>query len=698
MPPIEHISDTARWIATYRAMESERPDAIFHDPHARRLGGARGEEIVRTLPGGRASAWALVVRTAVFDEIVREARRAVHAVRRVGERDHARPRGGHDSPLRGPGGARKMARPGLTISIGQGVMTATSEFFSGQGLKSANPLQPWGYSRLVVGGARLVCGGVLVALMIPDLRYLLRHLPNGPITLADAVDGTRIVIGALVALGGIATINAGIGGVTRLTVPPKAPAELSGTDVDDALVRRELSAYHAPRGGGYWLLRRWFPHQFPMLTAPMRAVVNDGVAEIGRAVRLVLALAAFFTTIALAPGVTAGLFGGLHPSAPVLFPLLYVAGAALHAWLAVRALPAAAPKAEVREFQMVVRGGGDPSQLDDALERELAAIRPADGMPNRLAVQGFVMPRVSIGDTGRLEGRLLVESQPELVPVPESGHVYALLAAGSALQVFALAWWLAALRPPEPLFDDGTMALFTTFLYGAQLAAGAMLSRLGGRMVAAAAETLRVFRFESVAVVLDVKASVSRSWARVGEAVHDSLARERPAVRSDVSITGRCTALLTESREPMGPRQVVGMAVTERASAVESLVRGVAERFERQPAPAVGLALPERKAAEKPAPAVDVYPRADTPRPAARLHTPATVTRFGPPLTTFAPPEAEVSRAQPVRADLRVEEPYYAPPTSPGDTRLCPECAETIKAAALRCRFCGYRFAGQPRA
>jgi methyltransferase (TIGR00027 family) len=72
MSPIEHISDTARWVAIYRAMESERSDAIFRDPFARRLGGERGEEIVATLPQGRASAWAMIVRTAVFDEIIRE--------------------------------------------------------------------------------------------------------------------------------------------------------------------------------------------------------------------------------------------------------------------------------------------------------------------------------------------------------------------------------------------------------------------------------------------------------------------------------------------------------------------------------------------------------------------------------------------------------------------------------------------------
>lgn len=71
MPPIEHVSDTARWIAIYRAMESERPDAIFRDPYARRLGGTRGEEIVDALPKGRESAWALIVRTAVLDEIIR---------------------------------------------------------------------------------------------------------------------------------------------------------------------------------------------------------------------------------------------------------------------------------------------------------------------------------------------------------------------------------------------------------------------------------------------------------------------------------------------------------------------------------------------------------------------------------------------------------------------------------------------------
>jgi len=69
---IENVSDTARWVAVYRAMESERKDAIFRDPFAARLAGEKGNVIVDSIPRGRQMAWAMIVRTAVFDEIILE--------------------------------------------------------------------------------------------------------------------------------------------------------------------------------------------------------------------------------------------------------------------------------------------------------------------------------------------------------------------------------------------------------------------------------------------------------------------------------------------------------------------------------------------------------------------------------------------------------------------------------------------------
>lgn len=67
---IEHVSDTARWVALYRAMESERPDALFRDPYARTLAGERGERILASMKKGRAWAWPMIVRTAVMDELI----------------------------------------------------------------------------------------------------------------------------------------------------------------------------------------------------------------------------------------------------------------------------------------------------------------------------------------------------------------------------------------------------------------------------------------------------------------------------------------------------------------------------------------------------------------------------------------------------------------------------------------------------
>jgi methyltransferase (TIGR00027 family) len=69
---IRNVSDTARWVAVYRAQETERPDALFRDPFARRLAGERGEQIAKAMPLGDAMSWSMVTRTVLIDDLVRE--------------------------------------------------------------------------------------------------------------------------------------------------------------------------------------------------------------------------------------------------------------------------------------------------------------------------------------------------------------------------------------------------------------------------------------------------------------------------------------------------------------------------------------------------------------------------------------------------------------------------------------------------
>jgi methyltransferase (TIGR00027 family) len=70
-PVVESVSDTARWVAYYRALESERPDSIFRDPFARRLAGERGRSMAESLPTLSLD-WVIPVRTRVYDELILE--------------------------------------------------------------------------------------------------------------------------------------------------------------------------------------------------------------------------------------------------------------------------------------------------------------------------------------------------------------------------------------------------------------------------------------------------------------------------------------------------------------------------------------------------------------------------------------------------------------------------------------------------
>ena len=74
-PLVRDVSDTARWVAYFRARETQRPDALFRDPFAERLAGEQGFQIANTLADGNKHEWAWVARTYLFDQFIA---RAIH--------------------------------------------------------------------------------------------------------------------------------------------------------------------------------------------------------------------------------------------------------------------------------------------------------------------------------------------------------------------------------------------------------------------------------------------------------------------------------------------------------------------------------------------------------------------------------------------------------------------------------------------
>src|SRR5882672_10901745 len=67
---IRNITDTALLAAVYRARETERADALFSDPLARRLAGERGEQIAKSLLFSEKHAWSWFARTYLFDQFI----------------------------------------------------------------------------------------------------------------------------------------------------------------------------------------------------------------------------------------------------------------------------------------------------------------------------------------------------------------------------------------------------------------------------------------------------------------------------------------------------------------------------------------------------------------------------------------------------------------------------------------------------
>jgi methyltransferase (TIGR00027 family) len=68
--PVSNVSDTARWVAVYRAWESTRTDALFHDEYADLLAGERGRTIAALMPRQARNGWPIIARTKLIDDLV----------------------------------------------------------------------------------------------------------------------------------------------------------------------------------------------------------------------------------------------------------------------------------------------------------------------------------------------------------------------------------------------------------------------------------------------------------------------------------------------------------------------------------------------------------------------------------------------------------------------------------------------------
>jgi hypothetical protein len=563
-------------------------------------------------------------------------------------------------------------------------------FYSAQTIGGSNPLRPAGFANLGLGALKLACAVVLLLGYPRELRALL----SGDIVrnLVPVISVAAYTVIALVLLAlALKQMVRGIGQTGRLIVPPRAPADFPSYEADLAipLQRREMPAYRLPETEEYVLAHRLFPQRFPMLNQRQRQVLGTAVSSVSSTVWLAVGLSVLFWGFGLMPSVLAT---SMVPPFPLVPLLAITAGAAARVLFVILNLPSGAPTADRGEFRLALAGGGDPKQIPIGLEHELMAFRPDTGAPNRGLVTGFDMTTSGVQDAGKYVGSVIVETQPEMLSAGAARYLPLLFVPAVLLTGLGL---LTLYRYPGYLnglslvgsSDPLTVALSLVRWVG-RLGGAYLLLATASAALAEAERYLSVFVFASTAVAVNVQGTFGRAGIKVGKSIHDSIESENVVVRSDSSIVGFAARVQSESIGLMGTRSILSMQDGGAGGEVRHIVEDWFKHFQARGADIVGVDLRSDKVADLVRANISI----DANRAAARRSVaPAQLESSFPVHWAIGNPN-ESAMLLPAGTDEAATASGYGATQLAGDEQNCPECAETIKAAAKKCRFCGYRF------
>ena len=349
---------------------------------------------------------------------------------------------------------------------------------AGVGGSIPNPLRILGLTRMLAGGWFIV-SGVATLRQYPDLVPMAERLFGGDIGATDAP--IRSLLALITAVGlvllGLVLVVKGTRWVGRVLLPLEGPTAIARDEVIATLRHHQLPSYAVRPTEPNWPLRHLLSDDLAEMPWWRCDILDSGVGTFVRSCGGVLALAGI--CLALPRFTAADLLGPFPAGFVTVLPFVTAIWAALVLLL----IGLDVPRIESVEWRLPVRAGSSQA----------------------------------------LRAEQIIESRPVLLKQQLDGLGAILGMLGVMVQCLMLSWW--------DLSPVGFPLLATSIIrHTGSIAGGILFFVLGDRMVAAAAELLLSFRYESLLVLID---------------------------DASEGMIARAAAIRTESRGLTGPRHIL---------------------------------------------------------------------------------------------------------------------------------------------